>query len=202
MLVMRTAALLLALAAAGFAQTKKMPERVDASTPREVQIALAESAAPKEVSGAATILVLGKKGYEVARKGANGFTCMVLRQRPDTLEPECYDAEGSATTLKADMFVEEQRAKDVSEADIAKQVETGYKSKRFLAPRRPGIVYMMSRYNRVFDPSQGKVISFPGHLMFYAPYLTAKDVGDGKGAPYLTSPGKPDNLMVVVPAGH
>ena len=85
---------------------------------------------------------------------------------------------------------------------IKLEKEAGYKIKRFLAPRKPGIVYMMSPHNRVFDPSQGKIIAFPGHLMFYAPYLTAKDVGSGKGAPYLTAPGKPDNLMVVVPAGH
>jgi hypothetical protein len=115
------------------------------------------------------------------------------------VEPECYDAEGSATTLKVTRFIEAQRAKGVSEEEIEKQVAAGYKSGRFKAPRRPGIVYMLSPYNRVFDPNTKKIVRFPGHLMFYAPYLTAKDVGTGDGAPYLTAPGEPDNLMVVIP---
>jgi hypothetical protein len=182
------------------AWAQEVPETVDSSTPRELQIKIAEAAAPPAVSAKATVLVLGKAGYEVARQGTNRFTCLINRERKDTMEPECYDAEGAATTLKATRFVEEQRAKGVSEEKIATAVEAGYKSGRFKAPRRPGIVYMMSPYNRVFNPETKTVIRFPGHLMFYAPYLTAKDVGEGDGAPYLTSPGKPDNLMVVVPA--
>jgi hypothetical protein len=59
---------------------------------------------------------------------------------------------------------------------------------------------MMSDYNYVFDPDARRVIHFPGHLMFYAPYLTAKDVGSGPGAPYLVRPGHPENVMVVIPA--
>lgn len=188
------------LAGSAAAQDLSSIETVDANTPRDVQIQLAESAAPKEVSSAATILVLGKNGYEVGRKGTNGFTCLISRQLVNTLEPECYDAEGTATTVKKDMFIEEQRAKRVSEEQIEKQVEAGYKSGKFKAPRRAGIVYMMSPYNRVLNPQNNKIIRFPGHLMFYAPNLTAKDVGEGESAPYLTNPGKPDNLMVVVPA--
>jgi hypothetical protein len=175
-------------------------ETVDASTPREIQIKIAEAAAPKEVSSKATILVLGKNGYEVARKGTNGFTCMIDRQLPNTMEPECFDAEGSVTTVKKVMFVEEQRAKGVSEEQIERQVETGYKRGRFKAPRRAGIVYMMSPYNRVLNPQNKQIIRFPGHLMFYAPNLTEKDIGTGDSAPYLSNPGKPDNLMIVVPA--
>jgi hypothetical protein len=190
--------LVVVLAGIAFAQSD-IPETVDASTPRALQVQIAEAAAPKEVSSAATILVLGRNGYEVARTGTNGFTCLINRERPDTMEPECYDAEGSATTLKATRFIEAQRARRVSEEQIAQQVEAGYKSGRFKAPQRPGIVYMMSPYNRVFDPGSKQIIRFPGHLMFYAPYLTAKDIGTGDSAPYLTAPGKPDNLMVVIP---
>src|SRR4051812_33283041 len=86
-------------------------DKIDAAKPRAEQIHLARSAAPPEVVEHATIMVLGKKGYEVAVKGSNGFTCLVLRERLDTVEPECYDAEGSRTTLQADLFIEEQRAK-------------------------------------------------------------------------------------------
>lgn len=175
--------------------------RVDASTPEDVQTALALAAGPPVASGAA-VYVLGPKGYRKSREGTNGFTCLVTREHLDTMEPECYDAEGTATTLKSRLFIEEMRAAGKDEAWIAREVEAGYKAGRFTAPKRPGLVYMLSDYNYVFDPDGGKVIHFPGHLMFYAPNLTAKEVGSGPGAPYLVRPGHPDALMIVVPAGH
>jgi hypothetical protein len=172
---------------------------VDATTPVPIQIALAESAGPPVAKDAA-IYVLGPKGYTKARDGRNGFTCLVSRERPDTLEPECFDGEGTATVVPARMFIEEQRALGTAETRIAALVEDGYKSGRFKAPRKPGLVYMLSDHNYVFDPERKAVIHFPGHLMFYAPYATQKDVGDGPGAPYIVAPGTPHALMIVVPA--
>jgi hypothetical protein len=172
---------------------------IDGGTPKDLQMALALAAGPP-VGAAATVYVLGPKGYEKAREGTNGFTCLVERQRTDTLEPVCYDVEGSATTLKARFYVEQERAMGRDEAGIASAIAEGYKNGRFIAPRKPGIVYMLSDYNYVLDPGTKQVIHFPGHLMFYAPGATAKDVGEGPGAPYLTAPGEPDNLMVVIPA--
>jgi hypothetical protein len=173
---------------------------VTANTATDLQIALAESAGPP-VAPDATILTLGPKGYVKVRDGRNGFTCLVERQRVDTLEPECYDAEGSATTLGVTMFIEEQRAAGVGEAAIDAAVEAGYREGRFKAPRKPGIVYMLSDYNYVYDPDRKAVIHFPGHLMFYAPFATEKEVGTGPGAPYVVSPGTPRTLLIVVPAG-
>jgi hypothetical protein len=116
------------------------------------------------------------------------------------MEPECYDREGSRTTFLVRSFVEQQRAKGVSEDKIEQQIEAGYKSGKFKAPAKPGIVYMLSDSNYVFDPESKKVIHFPGHLMFYAPYATKETVGSGSGAPYIVNPGKPDALLIVVPA--
>lgn len=181
-------------------QTKEF----NAATPVAEQVRLMESAAPPDVVKGATLYILSKDGYKVHRRGTNGFSCLVLRERPDTVEPECYDAEGSATLLHADLFLEAERAKGRPDAEIRKEIEAGFKSGRFKAPRKPGIVYMLSPHNRVYDPEAKQVISFPGHLMFYAPYATAKDVGSGPGAPYLVNPGQPGTLMIVVPAqgGH
>ena len=174
---------------------------IDAHTPRGIHVRLAQSAGPP-VGAAATIYVLGETGYVKAREGTNGFSCLVERQRVDTLEPECFDREGTATTLRERIFVEEERAKRKTEAQITADVGAAYKSGRFIAPRKPGLVYMMSAFNYVLDPDSGRVIHFPGHLMFYAPYATPEDVGVGPGAPYLVNPGRPDALMIVVPAPH
>ncbi len=125
---------------------------MDASTPEAVQVALAESAGPATVGRDATIYIIGPTGYKKVRSGSNGFTCLISRERRDTLEPECFDAEGTATIVPARIFVEAQRAAGVDDATVDGQVEDGYKTGRFIAPRKPGIVYMLSPHNYVFDP--------------------------------------------------
>lgn len=174
--------------------------QVDANTPRDMQIRIARMAAPKDVSDHADVYVIGKEGYERAIRGDNGFSCLVEREKPNSMEPECYDAEGSNTTFKVRLFVEQQRASGVSEPEIMRSIDAGYKSGKFKPPSRAGIVYMLSDFNYVLNPETGKIIHFPGHLMFYAPYATEKTVGSGEGAPYIVHPGKPDALMIVVPA--
>ena len=48
-------------------------------TDRNAEIALARSAAPEAISRDATVLVLGRHGYETAVEGKNGFVCVVER---------------------------------------------------------------------------------------------------------------------------
>jgi hypothetical protein len=47
----------------------------------------------------AAIFTIGPKGYTKARDGRNGFTCLISRQHRAVLEPECFDAEGTATVV-------------------------------------------------------------------------------------------------------
>jgi hypothetical protein len=181
------------------------PIQLDASMPRQQQIDLAESAAPQSVSSKATIYVLSKNGYEKARTGSNGFTCLVERDLVGTIgtvEPQCYDGVGSATTLQPALFRESERAKGTSEAEIKRKIDEGYKSGRFKAPTKPGLIYMLSDSTYIVDADSRKVIHVAGHLMFHAPGVTYKDLGlsgPAEGPPFLTNEGKPDNLMVVIP---
>jgi hypothetical protein len=152
-------------------ESKKQEVRFDASVPRERQIKLALSSAPSEVSSKATLYVLSPKGYEKVREGTNGFSCLVGRSFEGTTEasmdPMCYDAEGSRTLLLVKMREEELRAKGKSEAEIKADIANGYKAGRFQAPSKPGFVYMLSSENFIRDPETGKSGPFPGHLMFY-----------------------------------
>ncbi len=95
------------------ATAQELPRVFDASMPRDQQITLAESAAPAEVSSKATVYVLGPKGYEKAREGTNGFSCFVgrhfVKPAETTIEPQCFDAEGSRTLLLVYMHGEELR---------------------------------------------------------------------------------------------
>jgi hypothetical protein len=118
------------------------------------------------------------------------------------MEPECYDAEGSATALLTRFYTEEQRARGKSESAIQTEIESGYKSGKFKAPRKFGIVYMMSEHNHVLNPETNQIIQFHPHLMFYAPYATDQDIGSpssSPGLPFIVHPGQPDALIVVVP---
>jgi len=66
-------------ATAARAQALKYPPLSDYLMPQDAEIAFARSAAPASVSDRATIKVLTKSGYEVARQGDNGSVCVVMR---------------------------------------------------------------------------------------------------------------------------
>jgi hypothetical protein len=170
--------------------------------PAEQQIQLAISAAPAEISRHATIMILGPNGYLTARTGTNGFTCLVERQYLETLEPSCYDAEGSATTLQARIYLEELRAVKISEEEIARRINDRYKAGIFKAPEKQGLVYMLSPHNKVYNDRTNKIIHAPPHLMFYAPYATQKNFGEfvGPHVPYVVLEGRPDAYLIVNPS--
>ena len=210
-LLMKTATALLAIlccAASGAQPAHAEEGRFDATVPRARQIQLAMSAAPAEISSGATIYVLGVHGFERARAGRNGFSCLVDRYVENhvgkSLEPKCFDGEGTRTLLPVSLRTEALRAEGRSESEIAADITAGYKSGRFHAPRKPGLIYMMSPYNILArGPDNTDFGHVAGHLMFYAPYMTLRDLGyrsPTKGMlPILADPGTPYTMMIVVP---
>ena len=196
----------LAISGAMQVMAQELPKIYDASVPHERQIALAESAAPAEVSSKATVYILGLKGQEKIREGTNGFSCFVgrhfVKPTETTVEPACFDAEGSRTLLLVYLRGEELRSSGKSEAEIKEDQANGYKEGRFNYPSKPGFLYMMSSENRL-PSGKGATASFPPHLMFYAPNMTTKDIGfdSQPQLDYLgmTHPGEGDNLIVVIP---
>lgn len=194
-------AILVATGSPSFPQDEKPKPAYDFSLSREQKITLAESAAPPEISGKATVYILERTGYSKARDGSNGFTCFVDRQTPFNSEPTCFDAEGANTTFLTRLFVEEQRAQNKSENEVSSAVAAGYKSGKFKAPAKPGIVYMLS--DSIFLFVNNKLIKAPPHLMFYAPYATDKDIGSpgpSVNMPRIIRPGQPDAYIIVFPA--
>ena len=178
---------------------------VTPSTPRDRQVQLALSAAPTEVSSKAAVYVLGPKGYEKAREGNNGFTCLIERSFSGTTQtssaPACFDAEGSRSIMVAYLRREELRAEGKSEAEIKDDIAKGYKDGRFKVPG-PGFLYMMSNENYFYDSDAKQWGVVPPYLMFYAPYKAAIDVGyeavSPTMVPYLTGSGVgPESLLVV-----
>ena len=194
--------LLLGTSILASAQAEAPRAAYDFSLPREERIKLAKSAAPPEISEHATVYVLERSGYARVQEGTNGFSCFVDRQSPFNLEPTCFDAEGSATTLPTRLYAEEQRGKGKTEHEIKAGIGDGYKSGKFRAPGKPGIVYMMSDKGMLFIAEANKVVPIPPHLMFYAPYATDKDIGSPPAAanmPHLIRAGQPDAVVIVIP---
>jgi hypothetical protein len=145
---------------------------------------------------------LERSGYVKVRDSSNGFSCFVDRQDPLNLEPTCFDAEGSATTLQSRFLAEELRAKGKSEDEVTAAIAEGYKSGKFRAPQKPGIVYMMSDAGYLYVAPLNKMVHLPAHLMFYDPYATEKDIGEPPAAanmPHLIRAGQPDAVIIVIP---
>src|SRR5260370_12178322 len=94
---------------------------------RDAEIALARSAAPPSISRDATVVILGKNGYETAVEGKNGFIFIVERGwmnsfnspefwSPKTRGPGCFNPPAPRTVLPYTHF----RAKLI----LAGQIET------------------------------------------------------------------------------
>jgi hypothetical protein len=145
--------------------------------PREKEIALALSAAPEHLRKGAGVYVLERNGYVKVRGSANGFTCIVNRDHPLNQKPVCFDAEGTATILPKILRVGELLMQGKAMSEIDAEIAEGFRTGKYISPRRPGVAYMLSGDIRNFNPRTGKVESFPPHVMFYAPNLTNADLG-------------------------
>lgn len=171
----------------------------------EEQTRLALSTAPPEVTAGASVYVLTATGYRQVRAGTNGFSCLIERDFLDTVEPVCYDAEGSATTMLARFHREELRAQGMPEDEVKRRIEAAYRDGRLSAPRKPGIIYMLAPEQWSWNPGAKKNWNAPPHFMLYAPYATQADVGGPPGprTPIIDKPGQPDALMIIMaPDAH
>jgi hypothetical protein len=170
------------------------------TTAQEIELAL--SAAPESLRAGAGMYVLEKGGYRTARETSNGLTCLVERSRPDTLEPICWDPEGTAAIMPKVLAEAEWRAQGLSEAEVERRSNEGFASGRFRAPSRAGVAYMMSAQNFVFNGQS--VIHYHPHVMIYAPYVTNKMIGADQKDPYqpwVLNEGSPHAYIIVVPGG-
>src|SRR3984957_10507248 len=82
---------------------------------RDAEIALARSAAPPSISQDATVMVLGRHGYETAVEGKNGFLCIVERSwaqstdqtefwNPKMRAPHCFNAQATRSFAPIDLM--------------------------------------------------------------------------------------------------
>jgi hypothetical protein len=170
------------------------------------EIALARSAAPAAVSADATVLVLEERGtrWVTAVEGTNGSTCYVDRTWEGSLEPMCFDPEGSRTTLKIQVARSEMGLAGASEAEIDGAIEEGLAAGRLRHPSRPAMAYMLSSAQVLYNDEGKRVGAWKPHLMLYWPGLTKADIG-GVGEGPLVGPsvimideGTDDAMLIIV----
>lgn len=166
--------------------------------PRDREIALAESAGPPAVAKAASIYVLERGGFALAREGTNGFACLVTREDEGSQEPQCFDPEGVETLLPVAFERAKLMEEGLDRAAINARIGEGYASGKFRAPRRGGVVYMLSKENRVFNGE--RIVNYPPHVMVMAPYVTNKDIGadySDPAMPWVLGEGTPGAYIIV-----
>lgn len=170
---------------------------------RDFETTLALSAAPPAVAEEASVLLWTGSGFEVGRAGSNGVTCYVARSWPESLEPHCFDEEGSVTILPIHLRQMELWHLGRSQAAIEAEIGEGLRSGHFRLPNRPVMSYMMSDGQVLFNDEGTRVGRWQPHLMIYYPYLTQAALGLGAvpsaEAAMVVDPGTPlSNIMIVV----
>jgi hypothetical protein len=153
--------------------------------PADLETDFALSSLPPHLRNDASVFLLDpQKGYFMARKGTNGFMCFVLRTewehddyRQDLFSPISFDAEGARVIFVVYRDVAAMRATGkVTASALKDSIGARFRKGVYKAPR-PGISYMLSPIMRTYDASYTVVTMSVPHHMFYAPYLTAADLG-------------------------
>jgi hypothetical protein len=188
---------------------------------KAAEIALARSAAPASISRDATVLVLGRKGYETAAEGKNGFVCLVARgwsgpfdwpefwstkiRAADCLNPQAARSIVPILELRAKMAMAGR-----SKEEMLSALKAAYEKKQLPEPESGAMDYMMSKSSYLTDQGGHNM----PHLMFDTLVKDAKDWGSGaEGSPVMSSPywfvtpegqthlqGLPPILVFLIPA--
>ncbi len=190
-------------------QTPKAMNKIE-PLPRDLEIQLALSALPPHLRDNATVYVLNPdKGFEVARKGTNGFVAFVARTgddtfrgswplteyRDDILYPISFDKAGANAQMRIFFDAAEMQAKGTSPGELKRIMQERFKKGYYNAPKRAGISYMLSPILRTYfnpEESDGVVTLNIPHVMYYAPNVSNKDIGGGKLGgiyPFVIMPG-------------
>lgn len=166
-----------------------------APLPRDLEIQLALSALPPQLRSDATVYVLNPgMGFEVARKGTNGFHAFVARTGDDAMQgawpltkypddilyPVSFDSAGAKANMRVFFDVAEMQAKGTRPGDLKRLIQERYKTGYYKAPDRAGCSYMLSPILRSYvnpDESDSVVTASVPHVMCYAPNVSTKEIG-------------------------
>ncbi|MCU1308232.1 MAG: hypothetical protein JWN45_2927 [Acidobacteriaceae bacterium] len=196
-----------------WAQDSKYPPLSEYMMQRDTEMALARSAAPANISDRATIKVLTKSGYQVAREGDNGFVCAVMRgwsaptYTPAQFRDLVYDAKLRApicfnpAASRTVMPYYELRSKFGMEGKTPEQIAEGLQAAYVKGelPKRDGVsfAYMWSA-DQNLGPGVGH---WHPHMMVFSPYYENSMLGGnefGSPLPIVTDDAGTPFAVVVI----
>src|SRR5579864_1985770 len=151
---------------------------------RNAEIALARSAAPESISKDATVLVLGRRGYETAVEGKNGFVCAVERGwmspadapefwNPKLRGPICFNLQAARSVLPTTYKRTEMVLAGKTAAEIVEGNKTLFDRGELPALEPGAMSYMLSKEAYLTDDGGHNL----AHLMFYTPPLEGRAWG-------------------------
>jgi len=163
---------------------------------RNAEIALARTAAPRSISDDATIVVLGRRGYETAVQGKNGFVCIVERAwtspfdhpefwNPKNRSPICYNPAAARSILPYTFKRTELVLAGLSKPQMLEHIKAAVASKELPTPEPGAMSYMMSKEQYLND----EVVHWFPHLMFHIPKTEGASWGANlDGSPVVMDP--------------
>lgn len=172
--------------------------------PRDAEISLARSAAPKSISRDAEILVFTRKGFQRVVKGKNGFVCMVARSwsagfgdpnfwNPRVRAPICYNAVAVPSQVAETIKRTQVALAGGSESQIREAIKTAIENGELPVAKAGSMSYMLSKgtyFNR-------RTTHWRPHLMFYVPQTDPKSWGAGFAQSPILGVNQPEERMTV-----
>lgn len=163
---------------------------------RATEITLARSAAPESISRDASVLVLGRQGYETAIQGKNGFVCIVGRAwgaafdwdefwNPRVKAADCLNPQAARSMLPIFYLRARMVMAGHSKPEIIAAVKAAFEKKQLPDLESGAMDYMMSKSSYLTDQGAHNM----PHVMFYTRVKDGKEWGSGaEGSPVMSSP--------------
>lgn len=139
--------------------------------------ALALSALPARLRNEANTYVWKDGDYRLTGTGDGRFHCFVARNHPASVIPQCFTASGVDNIMAGEVYRSKLVLNGADPDDAVSAFEAQVAEGAFVAPEEPGINYMMSAYNWIYQSSRDEFIRVPPHVMFFAPHVEPADVG-------------------------
>ena len=177
-------------------------------TDRNAEILLARTAAPKSISADATVMVLGRHGYETAVEGKNGFVCIVERAwtspldhpefwNPKNRSPICYNPAAVRSILPYTFKRTELVLAGLSKPQMLDRIKAAVAKKELPTPEPGAMSFMLSKESYLND----KAGHWVPHLMFHIPKTDAASWGANlDGSPVVLDPRElpePETIFMV-----
>jgi hypothetical protein len=169
---------------------------------RNSEIALARSAAPDSISRDAEVLVLGRRGYETAIQGKNGFVCIVERSwtapiddpnfwNPKLRGPVCLNAAAARSYLPRTIKKTDLILAGRTKAQMVEAVSAAIDTKELPAMDPGAMCYMLSKQGYLNDQAG----HWHPHLMFFVSQADPAAWGaDLPGSPVIAITGTWEHL--------